>query len=331
MRSLALLSLLLSSAVLAQPLKVATLAPEGTTWLKEMRAASDAAKAKTEGRAELKFYPGGVMGDSATVLRKIKLGQLHGGAFAAAELGEVNPDVQVYGLPFLFRTQAEVDAARVAADPLIKQGFEAKGMVAAGITGGGFIYLMGTKPIGTAEQLKSTKVWIPEGDVIGQVTFSQAGITPVQLSIGDVYTSLQTGLIETVGNTTTGAIAFQWSTKLKHMVDMPVSYTVGVLALDQRALNRLAEADRKVLLDEIAAAFVRLNTINAADDRKAKEALAKEGIAIAAPSAEEASAWQGIGDRAVAELMQRQAVSTAVYEAVIKARDAARQGAGGSP
>lgn len=310
----------------AAALKVATLAPEGSGWMREMRAAGDAVKAATGGRVELKFFPGGVMGNSDTVLRKIKLGQLQGGAFAASELTSVYPDVSVYGLPFTFASLEDVRQVRAQLDPRIKAGFEQHGLVAAGITGGGFIYLMSTRPIATQAQLRATKVWVPEGDNIGRIAFEEAGVTPVPLALGDVYTSLQTGLVETVGNTTTGAVAFQWATKLKTMVDLPVSYTIGILAFDKKALDRLAAEDRAALVRAVEEAFVRLETLNVADDKATRETLRNEGIEIVAPSPEEVRAWRAVGTRTLARMRAEGLISATMLDAL----DAAKT-AGGKP
>jgi TRAP-type C4-dicarboxylate transport system substrate-binding protein len=291
--------------------------------MREMRAAGDEVKAKTAGRVELKFFPGGVMGNGETVLRKIKLGQLNGGAFAATELTGINADAAVYGLPFIFDDVAEVRRVRERLDPMIKAGFEQKGMVVAGITGGGFIYMMSTKPIATQAQMRSTKVWVPEGDVIGRIAFEEAGISPVQLALGDVYTSLQTGLIETVGNTTTGAVAFQWTTKLKVMVDLPVSYTIGILALDKKALGRLSAEDQAAVVSSIDAAFARLETSNAADDLATRETLRNEGIEIIAPDAAEAQAWRDVGTRTLARMGNDGLLSPQILDALKQAKSAA--------
>ncbi len=318
----ALLLLGATSTGLAATLKIATLAPEGSSWMRHMRDAGEALETQTEGRVKLKFFPGGVMGNADTVLRKIKLGQLQGGAFTASELSSVNPDVAVYGLPFQFENLQQVRRARALIDPKIKAGFEANGMVAAGITGGGFIYLMSSKPIATQEQMRATKVWVPEGDVIGRIAFSEAGITPVPLALGDVYTSLQTGLIDTVGNTTTGAIAFQWATKLKMLVDLPVSYTVGILAIDSKAMKRLSEADRQATVDAIGAAFKALEESNAEDDRQTRQTLIKEGIEIVAPSEAEAQAWRAVGSRTVERMQAEGRISTEMLDLLRRGRDA---------
>ncbi len=303
----------------AASLKIATLAPEGSSWMREMRAAGEAVKTATAGRVELKFFPGGVMGNSDTVLRKIKLGQLNGGAFAASELTAVYPDVAVFGLPFIFENVEAVRKARTALDPVIKAGFEQNGMVAAGITGGGFIYLMSTKSIATQAEIRATKVWVPEGDTIGRIAFEEAGITPVSLALGDVYTSLQTGLVETVGNTTTGAVAFQWATKLKYMVDLPVSYTVGILTFDKKALDKLSAEDRAAVITSVEAAFARLETLNAADDLATRETLKNEGIAIVPPQPEAAQAWRDVGSRTMARMQDEGQLSAAILDALKQA------------
>src|SRR6478736_489834 len=126
----------------ATVIKIATIAPDGTAWMREMRASADAVKKRTEDRVEIKFYPGGVMGDEPTVLRKIKIGQLQGGAFTGGELSQVDKDTQIYSLPFVFKTQDEVDKARAQLDPLLKQKLEKDGFEILGISGGGFAYLV---------------------------------------------------------------------------------------------------------------------------------------------------------------------------------------------
>jgi len=233
-------------------------------------------------------------------------------AFAATELTAVYPDVAVYGLPFIFADVDAVRQARAVIDPVIKAGFEKNGMVAAGITGGGFIYLMSTRPIATQAEIRGTKVWVPEGDIIGRIAFEEAGITPVSLALGDVYTSLQTGLIETVGNTTTGAVAFQWATKLKYMVDLPVSYTVGILSFDKKSLDKLSAEDRAAVIASVEAAFARLETLNAADDLATRETLKNEGIAIVPPQPEAAQAWRDVGTRTMARMQSEGQLSAEI-------------------
>ena len=168
----------------ARTLKIATVVPEGSAWMQEMRQVAKEIAAKTEERVALKFYPGGVMGNDKTVLRKIRAGQLHGGAFTSGGLAPVFPDLELYGIPLLFRSYAEVDYVRERMDAGMIAGFEKAGFAALAISEGGFAYLMSQEPARQVSDLAGRKVWIQEGDVMSMTAFEVAGVSAVQLPLG---------------------------------------------------------------------------------------------------------------------------------------------------
>jgi len=319
------LALVSSFANAATTIKIATAAPDGTAWMREMRAGAEAIKKGTAERVEIKFYPGGVMGDEPTVLRKIKIGQLQGGAFTGGELSQVDKDAQIYSLPFVFKTQAEVDKVRAQLDPLLKQKLEKDGFEILGISGGGFAYLVSVNDIRNKDDLKAAKVWIPQGDRIAEASFKAGGVTPIPLPLADVYTSLQTGLIDAAANTPAGTIAFQWHTKVRHMIDLPLTYVVGILIVDKKVYDGLPPEDRKIVSDELGAAFVRLEKINRDDNAQAREALQKQGIAISKPTAADTAAWETVGTDARKHLVADGEISAEMSAALDQALASARK------
>ncbi len=318
--------LLVSGLCIAQELRIASLAPEGTAWMREMRAAGDEVAKRTEGRVRLKYFPGGVMGNDATVLRKMRLGQLQGGALTGSELSAIYPDAQIYGLPFLFASDEEAQYVRSKVDAQLIAGFERHGMLAAGLSSGGFSYLMGTRSIADRDELVRTKVWVPNNDKVAMVTFDLGGIQPVPLSLADVYTALQTGLVETVGNTMSGTIAFQWHTRVRFVADLPVTYVLGFLVIDQKALRRVSAEDQQILREAVGAAFARLDASNRADNLAARASLEREGINFQTMSPETIRSWSEIGDRAALKLVADGAISRPMLDAVLQARSEFRAG-----
>ncbi|MEM7563773.1 MAG: TRAP transporter substrate-binding protein DctP [Pseudomonadota bacterium] len=292
----------LSPGVHAKTLKFATLAPAGTTWMKEMKAGAKQVKKRTEGRVKIKFYPGGVMGNDQSVHRKIKIGQLHGGAFTPGGLSHVYPSIQAYGLPMLFNTLEEVDYVRGKVEPLIKQGVEEEGFVVLGISEGGFVRILSKYPMQDLETIRQSKVWIPEGDRLSQITFKALGISPVALPISDVFTGLQTGLIETVAVNPTSALAFQWHTSTGYMTDIPISYVIGVLAIQKKAFDKLKAEDQAIVREEMGKVFKRLDSKNRQDNQQAVEVLKKQGIQFVMPNPGERDRWKSISDKAVEEM-----------------------------
>jgi len=324
-----LLMLLLGLALPAgaQTLKIATLAPDGSSWMRELRAAAAEVRDATGGRVEVKFFPGGVMGNDAVVMRKMRLGQLQGGVLTASELSVVYPDAQVYSLPFLFSGWDQARVARAAVDPLLAKGFEGTGLHLLGVSEVGFAYLMGARPLRERTDMAGIKLWVPNNDTIAIRTFEIGGVNTVPLPIGDVFTSLQTGMVDTVANTPGGAIALQWHGRIKNVVDLPLSFVVGYLVLDQKAWMRLAPADQAVVSKAFAAAGQRMDANARRDDAAAMEALRKQGVVLAPLAPDEAARWRDVGAQAIAELEARKAITPellAAVRAAIAADGAAR-------
>ena len=278
--------LMLPRGVGATTLKIATAAPEGTSWMKEMRAGAEEIAARTDGRVTFRFYPGGVMGNDASVLRKIRIGQLHGAAVTSGGLAAIYDDAQIYGLPFFFRSHDEVDYVRKRMDPMILDGLKQRGFIAVGLAGGGFAYLMSQRPLRKSSDLKGCKVWAPEGDRASHAGFEAIGISAIPLPLIDVLTGLQTGLVDTVGASPMGAIALQWHARVKYVADAPLAYLYGGLVLERAAFERLLPQDQAYVQQVMDRVFARLSESNRRDNEGARNALRNQGIQFITPAPE---------------------------------------------
>ena len=267
-----LLLMALSSPAAATTLKIATLAPDGTSWMKMMRQGAGEISERTGGRVKLKFYPGGVMGNTGSVLQKMRIGQLQGGAFTGSDLSQLYPDAQLYSMPLVFRSYEEVDYVRQRMDSILTKGLADHGMVVLGISDGGFAYIMSEKPLRTLGDLKGQKVWTPEGDVLTAAMFESAGISPIPLPVADVYTGLQTGLLDTVAGIPTGIIAFQWYTSVTYLTDVPLMFLSGMLTIDSKAFGRIMAGDREIGRAVRGDVFSKLDEGNRADHESARAA-----------------------------------------------------------
>ncbi len=294
----------LSPPAQAQPgtLKIATLAPDGTRWMQIMREGAKEVKEATQGRVKIRFYPGGVMGNDKSVLRKIRVGQLQGGALTGGGLIPICPDCQLYSLPFMFHSYAEVDYVRERMDPLLSDALEKRGFVSFGISEGGFAYLMSNQPLTQVEQLRKQRVWVPEGDRVSRVVFEALSVSPIPLPLTDVLTGLQTGLIDTVSISPTAAIALQWHTQVKYLTDMPLLYLYGMLVIQKRAFQRLSKPDQATVRRVMESAFRKINQQSRQDNRNAREALQRQGIQLTRPSSRDIAQWQTIIDQAVNQM-----------------------------
>lgn len=315
-----------------QTLRLATLAPDGSPWMRELRAAAAEVKAETGGRVEIRYFPGGVMGNDQAVIRRIRQGgQLQGGVLTSSELSIVYPDAPAYTLPFLFSSWAEVDRVRPQVDPLLAKGFEERGFHMLGASGVGFAYLMSTGPMGGVEDVRRAKLWVPYNDLIAERTFREGGASPVSLPIGDVFTSLQTGMVDMVANTPAGAVALQWHGKLKTLYDLPLAYVIGFIVVDQRAWSRIAPADQAIVDRIFKAAAAKVDQTIRRDDVAALDAMKKQGLVVVTPTPEDAAYFREVGRRVTQQLEAEKKISPAVLAAIRGAMGGGPAAAGSAP
>jgi len=282
------LSLTLGSVTVAiaaeQVFKIATLAPQGSAWLTRIEKGAAKITEETDGRVKFKFFGGGIQGTDKKVLRKMRSGQLHGGAFAAGSLASRTPAVLLYGLPFLFNNEQEVKAVRAELDGYVEQSLNDAGLVTFGFAGGGFAQIMSNNKVLSVEDLRGKKVWIPEGDTISYKGMENFGLAPVTLPITDVLTGLQTGLVEVVAASATGALVLQWHSKINHISTMPVSYLYGLLGIDKKFFNKLSPEDQQTVDRIFREVYIDMEKRGLEDNESATQALVGSGVTVVEPA-----------------------------------------------
>ena len=301
---LILFIMLITDNVHAVRLKIATLSPEGSMWMVKMRKGAKQVAKETDNRVIFKFYPGGVMGNDKTVLRKIRIGQLHGGAVVGGSLSRFFPANQIYAQPLKFKNLEEVDYVRKYMDQYIIDGLDKAGFVTFGLMGGGFAYIMSQEPIKTVQDLINQKVWIPDNNKISRDAIKAFGLTPIPLPIADVRTSLQSGLINTVATSPVGAIVLQWHTQIKYVTDIPLIYLHAVLAINKKKFLKIAEKDRKIVTNVMTKALKELDIQNREDNNKAIQALKNRGITFITPSQDALDNWHTVAENASKKMVE---------------------------
>ncbi len=289
---LGLLAFVCCGSVSAQTLKIATIAPEGSAWMDDMRAGANAINERTGGRVTIKFYGGGVQGNDKQVQRKMRTGQLHGGAFTSGALHNFQPDADLYSLPLMFRDLQEVRHVRSRLDAELRQRLEQAGYVTFGFAGGGFAYMMSNKPLRDSAGLKGQKIWTPEGDAVSFAALRALGVAPVTMPITDVLTGLQTDLLDSVAVPPVGAVVLQWHTRLQYITELPLAYVYAALLIDGKAFARLQENDRKTVRDVMEGIYRQFDARGEADNDAAMQALLDSGLELVSPVAAEGRHWR---------------------------------------
>jgi len=285
MRRALVLTLLFLNFAFSQEylIKVATIAPDGSTWVKVLKEYDSQIRKESNGRMGFKIYAGGVAGDEIDVLKKIRIGQYHAAGFTGVGIGEIAPNLRVLDSPFLFKSYDEVDYIYQKFNDEFEREIEKGGFVLLGWAEVGFVYTFTKTPVYGVDDLKKLKMWAWQGDPIAEVAYKVIGVTPVPLSITEVLTSLQTGIIDGVYGSPLAILATQWFTRVKYMHDVPLSNASGALLISKRYFDSLPKDLQEILLRNGKKYMRKLVELSREENKKAIETLKKNGIMITEP------------------------------------------------
>jgi TRAP-type C4-dicarboxylate transport system substrate-binding protein len=276
--SLALLSFSISLMAKTQ-LKLAALVPEGTTWGLSLKKLSKEIDAATAGEVTFKVYYGGVAGDEPDVLRKIRIGQYHGGIFTGKTLGDISGDVRVMETPFSFYgDQKKAAAVMQRLTPVFNQKLKEKGFINLGFYEVGLVYLVSTRKITSLEELKGIKIWSWEGDELVKAMIESLQLVSVPLALPDVLSSLSTGIINAAYAPPLGILALQWQTKVKYLVDFPTAFSMGALVVSAKTWSQIKPEHQQIILGLSEKMIKEANDKSIADNEDARGALKKSGV-----------------------------------------------------
>ncbi len=280
-------------------IKLATLAPEGSSWINTFNSIDAEVREKTGKQVRFKFYPGGVLGDEKDMLRKMHIGQIHGAALTSAGLSAIFSEMDVFQIPFLFESHNEVDYVLKEMDGFFRKGFENNNYILLGWSEAGFVRLMSTTPVATLDDLRKVKVWTWEDSPMTKIIFEEAGVSAIPLSVPDVLVGLQTGLVDVVYAPPTGAISLQWFTKTKFMTDVNLIYLIGAVVMKKKMYNKISSAHQKILMDVFQRQMAELKTTIRKENKEAIQVMIKHGVKIITPSSDQVAEFKKVSEQAM--------------------------------
>ena len=264
-----------------------------------MKEYDQAIRKESGGRLGFKIYGGMVQGDEKDVLRKIKLGQLHSAGITGVGMTNIASKVRILDSPFLFRNYDEVDLIYKTFGDEFNKAIEDGGFVNLGWAEVGFVYVFTNTQVKSPDDLKKVKMWMWEGDPIAEAAFTAMNIKPIPLTINDVLTSLQTGLIDGVYSPPLASIALQWFSRVKYMLKTSLANSMGAVIISKKKYDDLPSDLQEILKRNGNKYMEKLTTLSRRDNEKSIETLKKNGVTIVEPPSDKVNAsYEEIGKKA---------------------------------
>ena len=268
-------------------IKVAAVTPEGSTWVKVLRGLAEDVKHHTAGEVVLTIYPGGVSGDEADVLRKMRVNRINAAGFSGVGLGIILPKIRIFEAPLLFRNDGEIDAVREQLFDFFAEEFDKKGYVLLGFVEGGWVYLFSKQDLSQEKQFKAAKMWVWKGDRVAEMLLHNFGMRTTPLHIADVNTGLETGMVDAFYSPPLAAIAFQWHVRAQYMLDYPLANSNAALLMTKRAYYSLPASHQKTIKRLALIHCRKLVGLTRQDNRDARKVLQSQGVTFVKPDTQQ--------------------------------------------
>jgi TRAP-type C4-dicarboxylate transport system substrate-binding protein len=265
---------------LADDRRIATLAPEGSTWMKILTKGAKEIDEATDGRVTTTSYPNGVQGDERYVVRKIRLKQLDGAAVTSIGLGMIDESIRVLELPMLFRDEGEMEYVTEKMWPYFQDKFADKGFRLGPRAEVGWVYFMSKSKVNSLDDLRDAKIWVWQDDQLSRAMFKELEVSGVPLGVPDVLSSLISGRINACYGSPLAAVALQWNTEVSYMTSMPLSYALGATVMRQEVWDTYSEADQAIQEKILTKMAKRLRRKVRRDNETAQESMVKKGIEV---------------------------------------------------
>jgi len=271
--------------------KMATLAPEGTEWHGLLVKLGQEWKEVTNGEVRLRIYPGGVVGDERDMIRKMRIGQIHGAAISNEGMTEINPYFTTFYMPMMYQSYDEVDFVRERLSDELLNITEDNGFKILTMVDVGWAYWFSTEPIYTPDDLKNNKIFIWAGDYKSVQLYEKHGYQPVPLAMTDVLSGLQTGLITSLGFNPLYALAQQLFGIADNMLEMKWGNLTAAIIIDLKTWNKIKPEYQQSMLTVAKKIGNGFQEKNRYESDKSVEVMKKYGLKVNKPSPEQVQIW----------------------------------------
>lgn len=319
--------LLTSSLASAQTeIKIATLAPVGSTWMKALERGAQGIAKVTEKRVTVKYYPGGVMGDEREAVKKIKLGQIDGAGVTSVGLAVIYPGIRVLEIPMLFESEREMSYVVNKMWRYFRKKFRQKGYYLGGPGEVGWVHFFSKKPIKSLQDMRSQKMWMWKDDKIVRYMYKKLGVNGVPLGVPQVLSSLTTGAISGAYASPLAAVALQWNNKVKYATSLRPVYGISSTLISMKSWKKVSDADKKAAKKEMKSMRKKLVRAVRRDNKNALKTMKRQGLKVVKTPPSVVAEYKKLSEEAWQEMAAKGNVySKSELEAVLLYREEYRK------
>ena len=280
-----------AAGVYSLTLKVGSLAPRNSPWDKTLHGIAEEWKAVSNGKIQLKIYPGGITGNESDTLRKLRVGALDGMVASTMGLNKISPDLFAISLPLVISNTGELEYVMNKIYPTFSSIMEDKGFVLVGWTNAGWMNVFSRDPVYYPSDLEHQKLGFTTGEVVLTKILKNMGFYIVPADTIDWLAGLQSGRTDALLLSPLIAAAYQIFPIADNMLDFPISPLLGAIVFSERSWKKIPKEYRQKFIDITKRKIVAMDEASRELDEKALKVMLDNGLTVNPVSEEQKNAW----------------------------------------
>ncbi len=248
-------------------------------------------KDRTNGAVEFQIFPSAQLGNQREMTEGVQLGTLEATVSPAAFIGGFNPVVSILDIPFLL--PADADKAQALREgefgTALLDSFSTKGVVAVALWPNGLKNFTSNKPLEDVDSFKGQKFRTMDSKILIE-QFDALGASAIALPFGELYTSLQTGVVDGQENPLDTIQRMKFDEVQKYLVVSEHGAMEDVAMFNPAWWNSLPEEYRTIITDAFNEVVPELRAHKAAAVEAALAAIKEGDINVRVASDDEKAA-----------------------------------------
>jgi len=291
-----IVAMLVFIIILAQPaysltIKIGSVAPQRSPWDKAMRELAREWAKITEGKVQLKIYPGGIAGGEGDMIRKMRVGVLGGAAFTNMGLTKLYQDVYVLNIPLQFNSEEELSYVMKRMMPIFEEKIEKKGYKFIIWTMAGWVHIFSKKPVLYPNDLKKHKLSFTVGEPELEQFWKKGGFQIIPNELKDMMMALQSGMVDSFYLPPLMAASGQYFPMAPNMCSMKVAPLFGGIVLTEKMWKRIPDQYKEKMLSVTKGISERLLDKTKSLESEALETMVENGLIINDPPEAARKLW----------------------------------------
>jgi tripartite ATP-independent transporter DctP family solute receptor len=255
--------------------------PNGYPTVEAVKWMSERIAAATGDRLSIRVFFSGQLGRESDTVDLARFGALDITRVNFAPLNNPFPATRIFSLPYVFDSVAHM---RRAADgepgrAVLKQ-FEQRDLIGLAIyDAGSRCFYNVRRPVREPADLHGLKVRVPPSDIF--IRLARAlGANPTPLPFGEVYSALQTGLIDGAENNWRTLHSSRQFEVAKHWAQTDHSYSPEALLMSRRTFAALSATERDLILDTARASVAHMRELWDRMEEESRQFVIKAGVQV---------------------------------------------------